>query len=50
MKEVAGVIEAHLDGVLNTVERGCTNARLEGMKSIIQSLKKSVRFHRNSDP
>ena len=37
------MIKAHLDGVLNAIERGVTNARLEGINSVIQWLKKSAR-------
>ena len=29
MKRVARMVKAHLDGVLNAIERGVTNARLE---------------------
>ena len=35
MKCVARMIKAHLDGVLNAIERGVTNARLEGTNSVI---------------
>ena len=49
MKEVARMIKAHLGGVLNAIERGVTNARLEGINSVIQSLKKSARGYRNRD-
>ena len=43
------MIKTHLDGVLNAIERGVTNARLEGINSVIQWLKKSVRGYRNRD-
>ncbi len=49
MKQVARMIKAHLDGVLNAIERGVTNARLEGINSVIQWLKKSARGYRNRD-
>ena len=49
MKRVARMIKAHLDGVLNAIERGVTNARLEGINSVIQWLKKSARGYRNRD-
>lgn len=49
MKEVARMIKTHLEGVLNAIERGVTNARLEGINSIIQWLKKSARGYRNRD-
>lgn len=49
LKKVARMIKAHLDGVLNAIERGVTNARLEGINSVIQGLKKSARGYRNRD-
>ncbi len=49
IKEVARMLKAHLDGVLNAIERGVTNARLEGINSVIQSLKKTARGYRNRD-
>lgn len=47
MKKVARMIKAHLDGMLNAIEQGVTNARLEGINSVIQSLKKTARGYRN---
>lgn len=35
--------------MLNAIERGVTNARLEGINSVIQWLKKSARGYRNRD-
>ena len=49
MKRVARMIKAHLDRVLNAIDRGVTNARLEGINSVIQWLKKSARGYRNRD-
>ena len=49
MKRVARMLKAHLEGVLNAIERGVTNARLEGINSVIQWLKKSARGYRNRD-
>ena len=43
------MIKPHLEGVLNAIERGVTNARLEGINSIIQWLKKAARGYRNRD-
>ena len=43
MKRVARMIKAYLDGVLNAIERGVTNARREGISSVIQWLKRSAR-------
>ncbi len=37
------MLKAHLDGVLNAIERAVTNARLEGINSVIQWLKKAAR-------
>ena len=49
MKRVARMLKAHLEGVLNAIERGVTNARLEGINSVIQWLKKSARGYRSRD-
>ncbi len=49
MKRVAVMIKTHLDGVLNAIERGVTNARFEGINSVIQWLKKPARGYRNRD-
>lgn len=49
MKRVARMLKAHLDGVLNAIERGVTNARLEAINSAIQWLKKAARGYRNRD-
>ena len=47
MKRVARMIKRHLTGVLNAIERRITNARLEGINSIIQGLKRTARGYRN---
>ena len=49
MKRVARMLKAHLEGVLNALERGVTNARLEAINSVIQWLKKAARGYRNRD-
>lgn len=49
MRRVAKTIKSHLDGILNAIERGVTNASLEGISSVIQWLKKSARGYRNRD-
>jgi transposase len=47
MKRVARMIKRHLTGVLNAIEQRVTNARLEGINSIIQGLKRTARGYRN---
>ncbi len=42
-------LKAHLEGVLNAIERGVINARLEGINSVIKWLRKSARGYRNRD-
>ncbi len=49
MKRVARMVKTHLEGVLNAIERGVTNARLEGINSVIQSIKKTARGYQNRD-
>jgi len=39
----------HGDGGLKAIERGETNARLEGINSVIQWLKKAARGYRNRE-
>jgi len=46
---VARMLKTHLDGVLNAIERGVTNARLEGINSVIQWLKRAARGYRNRE-
>ena len=49
IKRVARMIKNHLDGVLNAIVSGVTNARLEGLNTMIQWLKRSARGFRNRD-
>ena len=49
MKKVARMLKNHLEGVLNAINRGVTNARLEGINSVIQSIKKTARGYRNRE-
>jgi transposase len=43
------MIKRHLDGILNAIVAGVTNARLEGINTLIQGLKRSARGFRNRD-
>jgi len=49
IKRVARMIKRHLEGVLNAIAYGVTNARLEGMNASIQGIKRSARGFRNRD-
>jgi transposase len=49
MKRVARMLMRHLQGVLNAIALGVTNARLEGINNLIQGLKRSARGFRNRD-
>ena len=49
IKRVARMIKNHLDGVLNAIVSGVTNARLEGLNTMIQWLKRSARGFRSRD-
>jgi transposase len=49
IKHVARMIKRHLEGVLNAIVAGVTNARLEGINTMIQGLKRSARGFRNRD-
>ena len=49
MKRVARMLKRHLEGVLNAISLGVTNARVEGMNTVIQWLKRSARGFRNRD-
>jgi transposase len=49
IKRVARMIKRHLDGILNAIVAGVTNARLEGINTLIQGLKRSARGFRNRD-
>ena len=47
MKKVARTLKRHLQGILNAIVAGVTNARLEGLNTVIQGLKRSARGFRN---
>jgi transposase len=49
IKRVARMLKRHLDGVLNAIVSGVTNARVEGMNATIQRIKTSARGFRNRD-
>jgi len=49
IKKVARMIKRHIQGVLNAIASGVTNARLEGLNTVIQGLKRSARGFRNRD-
>ena len=49
IKRVAQMIKHHLEGVLNAIVAAVTNARLEGINTMIQGLKRSARGFRNRD-
>jgi transposase len=49
IKRVARMLKRHLEGVLNAIATGITNARIEGMNATIQGLKRSARGFRSRD-
>lgn len=49
MKQVARMVRGHLGGILNAMQHGVTNARAEGLNSVIQWLKYSARGFRNRE-
>ncbi len=49
VKRVARVIKRHLTGILNALAHRITNARIEGLNTKIQWLKRSARGFRNRD-
>lgn len=49
IKRVARMIKRHLQGVLNAIVSRLTNARLEGLNTIIQGLKRAARGFRNRE-
>jgi transposase len=49
IKRVALMLKRHLEGVLNAIVAGVSNARLEGINTMIQGLKRSARGFRNRD-
>ena len=49
IKRVARMLKRYLEGVLNAIVSGVTNARVEGMNATIQRIKSSARGFRNRD-
>lgn len=47
IKRVARMLKQHLHGVLNAIVLGVTNARIEGLNTIIQGLKRTARGFRS---
>jgi len=47
IKRVARMIKRHLEGILNAIAAAVTNARLEGLNTMIQGLKRSARGFRS---
>lgn len=47
IKRVARMIKRHLEGILNAIVAAVTNARLEGLNTVIQGLKRSARGFRS---
>ena len=47
IKSVARTLKRHLTGILNAIASGLTNARLEGINTVIQNLKRAARGFRN---
>lgn len=47
IKRAARTIKSHLAGILNAIESRITNARLEGINTVIQGLKRAARGFRN---
>ena len=49
LKRVARMLRRHLQGILNAISSGVTNARLEGLNTMIQGLKRTARGFRNRE-
>jgi transposase len=49
VKKVARMVKHHLEGILNAVVSGITNARAEGINAVIQWVKYTARGFRNRD-
>ena len=49
IKKVARMIQRHLDGIVNAIVRGITNARAEGINAKIQWIKYTARGFRNRE-
>ncbi len=49
MKRVAKIVKRHLEGILNAIEHGVTNAKMEGTNNVVQWLKRSARGFRSRE-
>jgi len=49
MKKLANTLQNHFVNIMNYFDNRLTNAILEGLNNIIQSLKHAARGFRNSD-
>jgi transposase len=49
LKRVARMLQRHLAGVLNAISSGVTNARVEGINTTIQGIKRAARGFRNRE-
>ena len=49
IKKVARMVKKHLDGIVNAIVHGITNARSEGINSRIQWIKYTARGFRNRE-
>ncbi len=49
MREIARMVKGHLEGLVNAIYHGVTNARAEGINSRIQWIKYSARGFRNRE-
>ena len=49
IKKVARMVKGHLDGIVNAIYHGVTNARSEGINSRIQWIKYTARGFRNRE-
>lgn len=49
MKEVARMIKRHLEGIITAVVKKTTNARAEGINSVVQWIKYTARGYRNRE-
>ena len=47
MRRVARMVKGHLEGLVNVIHHGVTNARAEGINSRIQWIKYTARGFRN---
>ena len=49
MIDVAKTIKKHWNGIMNYIDFKITNGLMEGLNSIVQTLKRSARGYRNTD-